>query len=60
MKNKITLEDENGIYSVEFNRDEDLQHIGKVINYLVRPVLRAAGYADSVIDKHITEDEDQW
>lgn len=60
MKNKITFENEHGIYSVEYGGDREVDHIGRVVNYLIIPVLRAAGYTDKVINEYVIGDEDQW
>ena len=54
--NKITFENEYGIYTIESKQDFD--HMGAVLNNLVRPVLTAAGYSESTLDKYVPYDED--
>lgn len=54
--NKITFENEFGIYTIESKQDCD--YIGQVINNLIRPVLAAVGYGEKVLDEYVPYDEE--
>lgn len=47
----MTLENEDGTYTISVKDNE--MNMGDVISYLVIPVLRAAGYAESSIKEYI-------
>lgn len=54
--NKITYEDDFGIYTIESKQNCDC--IGQVINNLIRPVLAAAGYSEKLLDEYVPHDEE--
>lgn len=54
--NKITFENDFGIYTVESKQDCD--HMGQVINNLIRPVLAAASYSEKLLDEYVPYDEE--
>ena len=47
--NKMTFEDDYGIYSIESK--ESFDNILDVVDSLIIPILRAAGYAEASIEK---------
>ncbi len=51
---KLTLENEYGIYSVENRKDDP--DLAAVIEFLVIPVLLAAGYHQNSIDEALGDD----
>lgn len=50
---KITLEDTDGIYTIELK--DDFCQIQDYVSLLIIPVLKAAGFADGSINKYISE-----
>ena len=52
---KITLENESGTYSVSIQHDK--LDMGEVVEYLLNPVLMAAGYGDEPITVVFAEQE---
>lgn len=48
---EITLKNENGTYTINVPQVE--MHIGDMIQEIIVPVLRAAGYGDSSIEQRI-------
>ena len=51
---KITLENENGVYSVQLDRVE--MPLFDMMELLVEPVLLAAGFSQGTIDANLRED----
>ena len=52
---KITLENENGIFSVQLDRVE--MPLSDMVELLVEPVLLAAGFSQGSIDECLREGE---
>ena len=50
---KIELTDSNGKYTIEV--DDDFESIGEYIDFLVRPVLLAAGFSNELVKDYIGE-----
>lgn len=48
---KITLENEHGTYSVEIRNTE--LTINALVRDVVKPVLLAAGYSESLVDEYL-------
>lgn len=53
---KITLETTNGIYTVE--PKQSFEAISEIIEYMVIPVLLAAGFSQPLINKYIGGEDD--
>lgn len=49
--NKITYTNSSGTYTIETN--DDYEYLGDVFDYLIEPVLLAAGYQQGGIDKFL-------
>jgi len=50
---KIELTNEDGKYTIEI--EEDIEFIGDYIDYLVRPVLLAAGFQQDNVNEFLGE-----
>lgn len=56
---KIQFENKDGIYLVIPKKSDDqMAPIGMVVNELIRPILRAAGYSQKVVDEYVPLDEE--
>lgn len=52
---RVTLENEHGTYSVEV-KDIELT-MGKMVRDVVKPVLLAAGYSETLVDEYLNYDD---
>lgn len=58
----IELIDTNGRYTI--STDEEYVQLGDIVEFLIKPILRAASFSDVLIDKFFVKEEeslfDKW
>ena len=50
---EITLKNENGEYTIKLN--EDGMALDRLIEFVIQPVLLAAGYSQKLVDEYLSE-----
>ncbi len=52
---QISLSDTNGLYSISL--DNDFETLDEYVELLIKPVLRAAGFGEPLLDKYFVKEE---
>lgn len=52
---QISLSDTNGLYSISL--DNDFETLDEYVELLIKPILRAAGFGEPLLDKYFVKEE---